>query len=214
MVAMFGVGCLTIACCYAPAFAVAGMVGANETAMLASVVLVSAGCAVLLSLAACRFGLAEARDYGFRRIRVAGVFQWVIVSALVGSVVQATLLADPEPMPPIIANQGKLALFAIIVVGASIQEEMIFRGLLLGVFTGITRRMNPTASGLPGAAILASATLFGAMHLSIGPRTAIAATVLGLLAGIARARTGSIAGAIVVHMAFNGIAFFRTIMNI
>jgi CAAX prenyl protease-like protein len=84
--------------------------------------------------------------------------------------------------------------FLYFVVGAAIQEEMIFRGLLQ---TTLARRFPATLSffgtSLSYAAIVV-ALLFGLIHLEVNPITAAAAFVLGLLSGELRLRSGSLSG--------------------
>ncbi len=51
---------------------------------------------------------------------------------------------------------------------------------------------------VPGAAIL-----FALVHFAVGPWTAAAALVLGVLAGELRRRSGSVIPAVLVHVIFN-----------
>ena len=90
--------------------------------------------------------------------------------------------------------------------GASIQEEIIFRGLLQ---TFLEERWKRSFScfGVPvSVAVLFAATLFGVIHFESGPVVAAAAIVLGLVAGELRRRSGSLLPAVMVHVLFNVVA--------
>jgi membrane protease YdiL (CAAX protease family) len=88
-------------------------------------------------------------------------------------------------------------------IGASIQEEMIFRSLIQSV-VGRTLGSNVALTWGPlSAAAVIVAVLFAVIHIPMGMFTACAALVAGLLAGELRSRSGSILPAIIVHAMFN-----------
>ena len=88
-------------------------------------------------------------------------------------------------------------------LGAAIQEELLFRGLLQSV---VARALGSSAA-LPGAVPSAPAALvallFGALHLPAGLLGALVALLLGILAGELRAHAGSVIPAIIAHAACN-----------
>jgi hypothetical protein len=89
------------------------------------------------------------------------------------------------------------------IVGAPVQEEVIFRGLLQ---TTLEQRFVASFQFLGkslSVAVTIIAVLFGLIHVGIGVATAIAAFVLGLLAGELRRRSSSLLPAIVLHAIFN-----------
>lgn len=88
-------------------------------------------------------------------------------------------------------------------VGASIQEEVIFRGLLQSFLEQrwTTRFLVFRASLSP--AVLFTATLFGIIHLGSGPTVIAGAILLGLVAGELRRRSGSLLPAVIIHALFN-----------
>ncbi len=96
--------------------------------------------------------------------------------------------------------------FLYFVVGAAIQEEIIFRGLLQTTLT----RQFPAALSFFGTSLsyasIIVALLFGLIHLEVSPITAGAAFVLGLFSGELRHRSGSLLPAILVHAVFNAFA--------
>jgi membrane protease YdiL (CAAX protease family) len=88
-------------------------------------------------------------------------------------------------------------------LGASIQEEVIFRGLIQSVLerawpgrlTGFGAWLSP-AVGL-------TAVLFAVVHLDSGLVVVAGALALGLVAGELRRRSGSLLPAVIVHALFN-----------
>ena len=93
-------------------------------------------------------------------------------------------------------------------IGASIQEEIIFRGLI----QSMVERQWQVGFSLAGAslsgAVAFTAVLFGIIHLDAGAVIALGAVVLGLLAGELRRRSGSLLPAIIVHALFNAADAF------
>ena len=90
-----------------------------------------------------------------------------------------------------------------------IAEEWIFRGLIQTQAQRALGSYPDTDTAHSSAAIgagLITAILFGAVHLAVGPVTAAGALLLGLLAGEARRRSGSLLPAVAIHAVFNIIA--------
>ena len=88
-----------------------------------------------------------------------------------------------------------VALLAIALLPA-IAEEIACRGLLL--------RVIPSNPRWRIAAVIASATLFAALHLSLG--RAASMFTLGLVLGIARVRTGLLLPSVLIHVLNNAVA--------
>lgn len=88
-------------------------------------------------------------------------------------------------------------------IGASIQEEIIFRGLIQSVVGRTLGNGNSASWGPVSAAAVIVAVLFAVIHIPMGIFTACAALIAGLLAGELRARSGSILPAIIVHAMMN-----------
>ncbi len=89
-----------------------------------------------------------------------------------------------------------VAMFLVVAGLAPFFEETLFRGFLLPV---LARRWSMTW------ALLASALLFGAIHLQPLGLPTLAA--LGLVLGLAMRRTGSVWTSILVHGCWNGAVF-------
>src|SRR5713101_6848878 len=115
----------------------------------------------------------------------------------------------PSKPPFDVSSFAPWRIWLYFVIGSSIQEEIIFRGLIQSV---IERRWMITFSvfgaSLSGAVIF-TAALFGIIHLGAGVAVATGAIVLGLVAGELRRRSGSLLPAVIVHALFNvGDAFW------
>jgi membrane protease YdiL (CAAX protease family) len=162
----------------------------------------------------CIGGLASRRheavaQYGINVPAVRHVVSAVIVSAPI-SIVTALLLSrvhEPGPLAGLSLAPWLVVLY--FVVGAPVQEELIFRGLLQ---TTLATRMAPLTAPSSMYGVVASllvALLFGSIHLVVGPYTAVAAFILGAIAGEFRRRSGSLIPAIICHAFFNlaGIIF-------
>ncbi len=89
-----------------------------------------------------------------------------------------------------------VAMFLVVAGLAPFFEETLFRGFLLPV---LARRWSMTW------ALLASALLFGAIHLQ--PLGLPTLSALGLVLGLAMRRTGSLWTSILVHGCWNGAVF-------
>jgi len=83
-------------------------------------------------------------------------------------------------------------------VAASIQEEVIFRGLLQSFL-----EQRWVTNSFPSPAVLFPAALFGIVHLGSGAVVLAGAVVLGLVAGELRRKSGSLLPDVIVHALFN-----------
>lgn len=102
------------------------------------------------------------------------------------------------------AGQGPssmLLTILLVVVVAPIMEETIFRGVVL---SGFASRIGPVR------AIMATAVLFGAIHLD--PWRAVPLTLLGIVLGFLAWQGRSIWPAVVAHAFVNGFAYLVSYM--
>jgi membrane protease YdiL (CAAX protease family) len=103
-----------------------------------------------------------------------------------------------------------LQALAIVLSGSAI-EELLARGWLQGILEPLRDRAITLAGLSISAPILIGALVFGAMHLGLAAKVdswalgclLLFTTTLGLLAGLARERTGSLLPAIAVHLSGN-----------
>ena len=201
--AAMGLLLVTFLAVYAPAFALAGGLRLSPNAAVPVVMLVTFVIAGgIIGLYARRGGITWAA-FGFR------LPSWryivcALISAIPLSVSIAWLLGYvKEPGPLAGLTLAHWLIYVYFGLAAPIQEEVIFRGLLQ---TALADRLadKPIYAATSGMiALVAVATLFGVIHLVVGPATAAGALVLGLLAGELRRRSGSLLPAVICHSIFN-----------
>ena len=92
----------------------------------------------------------------------------------------------------------------LVVVAASIVEEVCFRGMLYG---GLRTRMGP----IPGALI--SAGLWGVLHATTGLSAVPVLIVLGIALALLYEKTGSIVPGIILHAINNSLALAVLLSN-
>jgi membrane protease YdiL (CAAX protease family) len=196
---------LLFAAAYGPAFLTVALLKLRPFGAVPVIIAISLAAAILLiNVASGRAG--GFAQFGFRFCH----YRYVIVAIVFGVPIAfaLTILVNRLSLgtrPPEVSFRPWMT-FLYFVVGASIQEEIIFRGLLQ---TTLARQFPATLSffgtSLSYAAIIVS-VLFGLIHLEVNPITAAAAFVLGLLSGELRHRSGSLLPAILVHAVFNAFA--------
>lgn len=194
---------LLFAGAYGPAFLVVALLKLRQLEAVPVIIVISLGAAIFLMYVVSgrpggftQFGF---RFCHYRYIAAAFVFGVPIGWAL-------TLVVNHlSSAPPEVSLRPWMTILYF-VVGAAIQEEVIFRGLLQ---TTLTRQISGALSffgtSLSYATII-TALLFGVIHVAVNPITAAAAFVLGLLSGELRHRSGSLLPGILVHAVFNAFA--------
>jgi membrane protease YdiL (CAAX protease family) len=93
-------------------------------------------------------------------------------------------------------------LVVVVVIGAPIVEEFVYRGLL--------QRSATAKLGAVGGVVAAS-VFFGAIHLR--PVELPGLTIAGLVFGLMLLRTGRLGSSIVTHAAFNATGIFALLMT-
>jgi membrane protease YdiL (CAAX protease family) len=197
-----GLGVSLLLAVYIPAFVVTALIRPRIELAIALIVAVTLLVATLLIfvLARARAGFGE---FGFAiphspyvGIALASGLALGLVAALLNHLVPSKPPFDVSGFAP-----WKIGLY--FVVGASIQEEVIFRGLI----QSIVERHCPALFSLRGVSISIAAAfaavLFAAVHLEVGVVVAVGALILGVVAGELRRRSGSLLPAIIVHALFN-----------
>jgi membrane protease YdiL (CAAX protease family) len=195
---------LLFAAVYGPTFLTVALLKLRPFEAVPVIIMISLAVAILLIkvLLTRAGGFAQFgfRFCHYRYIAAAIVFGVPIAWAL------AILVNHLSSGPPPELSFRPWMTFVYFVVGAAIQEEIIFRGLLQ---TTLARQFPATlsfsGSSLSYAAIIV-ALLFGLIHLEVNPITAAAAFVLGLFSGELRRRSGSLLPAMLVHAVFNAFA--------
>lgn len=136
---------------------------------------------------------------GLRRFRPSA-FLWMVVAViayLTIALVLVALIGEPE-QENIAEDFGPVWVqVLLIVLAASIAEEIAFRGLLFG---GLRTRM-------PGwIAAFLSAAIFGSLHAVTGISAVPVLIAFGFVLCLLYERTGSIVPGILLHMANNSLA--------
>jgi membrane protease YdiL (CAAX protease family) len=188
---------------YVPAFAVfAGFRLPLDMEVPVVMVVTLALACFLIGVFARRYGLHLA-DFGFRLPPRRYLLYSLAFAAPLGAVVAWVLsrFSEPGPLGGLHLAPGLVYLY--FVVGAPIQEEVIFRGLLQTTLAKNIASVPELDAASGTAASLAIAAVFGTIHLAVGPLTALGALVLGVLAGELRRRSGSLFPGVVCHLVFN-----------
>lgn len=188
---------------YAPTFALTVGLHLRAGSMIPVVIVISAVLAFGYVLACVRYGSLGLADFGLRWPAIRFVTASIAIAAPVAVVITLFLNTVHEPGPLEGMVLSPLLTWLYFGLGAPLQEELIFRGLLQTVLTRQLGRSTAETAHASVAAMICVAALFALVHLKVGPFTAIAALVLALIAGELRRRSGSLAPAILAHAIFN-----------
>ncbi|HEY1837229.1 MAG TPA: CPBP family intramembrane glutamic endopeptidase [Rhizomicrobium sp.] len=190
-----GLSLLALAIVYVPAFALVGFLRPAMNDAVPMIIVVTAALACILAAGYALWRRIGPGAFGLwlaaRRFFVYALAVSIPLSALAQF---ATMHAHETGPLAGLTLPFVMAGFYFLIC-APIQEEFIFRGLVQTVFA--------TEIGAQWPAVGAAALLFALVHLVIGPVTAAAALVLGLVAGELRRRSGSLLPAILCHAIFN-----------
>jgi membrane protease YdiL (CAAX protease family) len=188
---------------YLPAFFVAGSLHLSTDAMVPTVIAITLALACLLMGLAMYRGWLDAEDFGW---------QWPAYRYLFYALLMAVPLSLLIALVQIhLGESGMLEgmqlapwqLYLCFGLGAPVQEEAIFRGLLQTTLSKSLDSMPARVAAHGLVASLAVALLFGAIHLKVGAFTALAALGLGVLAGELKRRSGSLLPGMLCHAIFN-----------
>ncbi len=165
-------------------------------------------------------GRWKSAAYGLKRSPWKDVWRAVGVSAAISlGVVVATMIVmsvlGPRGAGMGMSEGGSFAkTFVSIWLLASTSEEMLFRGLLLGSLSALSRRAWTVGRCRISLPVAIAAVLFGLVHLGLlrmvpAPMVVlivVMATVAGLVAGYYREKTGSLVPAVAAHLTFNVVS--------
>lgn len=166
------------------------------------VIIISLGvaCVLMVLLSKRPRRLAE---FGFGPSRREFLWLALLFGAVLGLIVGWLSALFPVKPPYDVSKLAPVLIVTYFVVGASVQEEIIFRGLLQTLverfFKGDVRFFGHAL----GTAVIVVAVLFCLIHIPEGPVVALGALLLGLIAGELRKRSASLLPAIAVHALFN-----------
>lgn len=148
-----------------------------------------------LGAALSRLGFRRFSSSAIGWIAVAGVGYFAFVVAY------ASLIMEPE-QEDIAERFGSLPLqIFLIVIVASVAEEICFRGMLFG---GLRRRLGRVPAALAAAAV------FGVLHATTGVSTVPPLIAFGFVLALLYEKTGSLWPPIILHALNNSLALAAT----
>lgn len=140
------------------------------------------------------------RRLGVRGFRALFALKWMAASIgayLLFAIVYTAVVGEPEQEDIADAFGAVPVQILLIVVAASVSEEICFRGMLFG---GLRERMPRVAAALIGAAV------FGSLHALTGISAVPPLIAFGFILCLLYEKTGSIVPGIVLHMLNNSAA--------
>ncbi len=188
---------------YLPAFVIARGLGFSISRQIPLVIVITLILASGWVFLLVRFGPYRIREFGlnkphWRSMAVAAAIALPIALAIA---VLSQHAKEPGALAGLTLPPALMWLY--FAIAAPIQEEWIFRGLLQTVATRVLSNGDIECSWAAIGGSVLAAVVFGLVHLQVGLWTAVAALLLGLLAGEARRRSNSILPAILIHSIFN-----------
>ena len=188
---------------YVPTFALVAVLHLSMAHAVPVIIVVSATLALGFMLALRRRGPLTLADFGLRWPAWRDSVVAIVIAVPSAAIVNALLSHASEPGPLAGVSLAPALAWLYFGLGAPLQEELIFRGLLQTAAMRALAAPGPATPRAGIAAVAIAATLFALAHLAVGPWTAVAALVPGLLAGELRRRSGSLVPAVVIHAVFN-----------
>jgi membrane protease YdiL (CAAX protease family) len=195
-----GIGLFVVV--YVPAFVITALVRPRIDIAIPLIIVITLLVALILMFLLARrpAGIAE---FGFRLPNsryLAGASVFGLALGLGASFV-AHLFPSKSPFDVSDFAPWKIGLYFLI--GGSIQEEIVFRGLIQSMVERCWKVSFSLVGRSLSGAVAFSAVLFGVIHLESGAIVAFGATILGFVAGELRRRSGSLLPAIIVHALCN-----------
>jgi membrane protease YdiL (CAAX protease family) len=200
-----GIGLFVVV--YVPAFVATGLLRPRIDIAIPLIIAITLLFALIMMFLLARrpAGIAE---FGFRVANLRYLAGAIVLGLALGLGVTFLSRLFPSKPPFDVSSFPRWKIGLYFLIGASFQEEIVFRGLIQSM---VERRWNVSFS-LAGASLSGtvafSAALFGIIHLEGGPVVAFGAFILGFVAGELRRRSGSLLPAIIVHTLFNAADAF------
>ena len=188
---------------YVPAFVLVMALHLSPNVMVPVIIAVTLAVACLLMGMAIGRGWLAAADFGWRWPSYKYVLYACALALPLGALITLLLLHADEPAFLQGLQLAPWQAYLCFALGAPVQEEAVFRGLLQST---LARSLSVAPVRLALAGVVASlsiAALFGALHWRVGPVTACAAALLGVLTGELKRRSGSLLPGILCHAIFN-----------
>ncbi len=142
------------------------------------------------------------------------VTAWIIIF------VSEHLSPTPKTMTPPSDRGGRVFFFVIIVLLASISEELLFRGFLQNILDNTLFLALDFFGVQVTSGAVVSAFAFGLIHIAPAkqmgssiPVLTVSAIILGFLAGLSLTLSGSLILPIIIHIEFNLVGFVYVILR-
>lgn len=173
---------------------------------------------LLLSLAAIfMFGSTQLNLWGFQLVPYETLSLLSIVGLTIAAItvgLSERLSPTPQKMNPPSATRERIVFFFVIVILASVSEEVLFRGFFQSILDRTLLLSIDFGLFSLTAGALVSALLFSLVHIApakqMGGSIFVlmgSAFILGLVAGIFLTYSGSLLPSIILHVEFNLIGF-------
>jgi membrane protease YdiL (CAAX protease family) len=188
---------------YIPAFLIVAALHLSMGAMVPAVIAITLATAcMLMSLAVHRRWL-DPHDFGWQWPAFRYLFYALLIAVPLSVLIALIQMHVGESGSPDGLRLAPWQLYLCFGLAAPVQEEAIFRGLLQSALARslVSTPANLAVHGL--AASLMVALLFGVIHLKVGMFAAVAALLLGVLAGELKRRSGSLLPGMLCHAIFN-----------
>jgi membrane protease YdiL (CAAX protease family) len=141
------------------------------------------------------------KDFGLAKCGIKYVVRALVLGGILALIISFLQHILHISNPPAFEGFTFWQIVLLFWIGASIQEETIFRGLIQSI---VGRKLGDVSiGGSLSAAAFIVAILFAIVHIPMGIFTVGAAFVVGLLAGELRVRSASLIPAIIVHALVN-----------
>lgn len=193
--------CLLFASVYLPAFVLVGILRLSGIGAMLLIILTSFLFASMIIAIFLRSSEWDRKDFGLVKCGSKYVIRTLVLGGILALIITFLQRLLHVPDAPTFETLAFWQTVVLLWIGASIQEETIFRGLIQSI---VGRKLGGESIGgsLSVAAIIV-AILFAVVHIPMGIFTVGAAFFVGLLAGELRVRSGSLIPAIIVHALVN-----------
>jgi membrane protease YdiL (CAAX protease family) len=187
----------------------------GEPVVVPLIICISAAIALTLIAALAQYSTLNPVEFGFKAPAVRSVTLALMLGLLFAAGLRGLSLILPIGNSPDLGDMHRWQIIAYFWLGAPIQEEIIFRGLLQTIFQARDPRSALIGSVALPFSVFACAAIFAAVHVAtvrLGASPAhvafivFGAFVLGVLAGYLRWKSSSLLPAIAVHAVFNMFA--------
>jgi membrane protease YdiL (CAAX protease family) len=193
--------CLLFASVYLPAFVLVGILRLSGVSAVLLIMVTSFLFAAMIIAIFLKSQDWSIKDFGLVICGTKYVVRAIVLGGILALIISFLQYVLHISNPPAFEGFTFWQTVLLFWIGASIQEETIFRGLIQSI---VGRKLGDVSiGGSLSAAAFIVAILFAIVHIPLGFFTVGAAFVVGLLVGELRVRSGSLIPAIIVHALVN-----------